>query len=111
MNRTWEGWVTRSVFGCPAPGEVGGGAGPDVLTADEFVQVLNGGAFKERHLLGGLGQPDNLERDHPPHRPPHARRRVRARGTECVCACETLNLRPQPVRSPSPAAPVSPPRA
>jgi NADH dehydrogenase len=29
-------------------------AGPDVLTVDEFVQVVNGGPVKERHLQGPL---------------------------------------------------------
>jgi NADH dehydrogenase len=31
-------------------------AGPDVLTVDEFVQVVNGGTVKERHLQGRLAR-------------------------------------------------------
>jgi NADH dehydrogenase len=31
-------------------------AGPDVLTVDEFVQVVNGGPVKERHLQGRLAR-------------------------------------------------------
>jgi NADH dehydrogenase len=31
-------------------------AGPDVLTLDEFVEVLHGGAVKERHLQGRLAR-------------------------------------------------------
>ena len=31
-------------------------AGPDVLTVDEFVRVVNGGAVKLRHLQGGLAR-------------------------------------------------------
>jgi NADH dehydrogenase len=48
--------LTRAALDPAAPTGTFALAGPDALTVDEFVQVVNGGAVKERHLQGGLAR-------------------------------------------------------
>jgi NADH dehydrogenase len=48
--------LVRATLDASAPTGTFALAGPNVLTVDEFVQVVNGGAVKERHLHGPLAR-------------------------------------------------------
>jgi NAD(P)H dehydrogenase (quinone) len=48
--------LMRAALDPSAPSGTFALAGPDVLTVDEFVQVVNGGTVKERHLQGRLAR-------------------------------------------------------
>jgi len=48
--------LVRATLDSSAPTGAFALAGPDVLTVDEFVQVVNGGGVKERHLQGRLAR-------------------------------------------------------